>query len=79
MFRLRLCALSIIVLFAGMPLVGCDIPPITPPGINQDPTANAGADQNILVSERLEFNGRCSDFTAPQCGSENVRVVPIPT
>ncbi len=34
-----------------------DIGPITPPGINQAPTANAGADQTVEVGERVELNG----------------------
>lgn len=37
--------------------VACNIGPITPPGINQAPTANAGADQNVDVGERVALSG----------------------
>ena len=54
MFPLRLHMLFIVVLCAASLLAGCDIGPITPPPLNQAPTANAGADQTVDVGERVE-------------------------
>ncbi len=60
MFRLRLRMLFTIVLCAEMPLVGCNVGPIAPPGINQAPPADAGADQNADVGQRVCLNGLSS-------------------
>ena len=50
-FSLVLGASSLLALLAG-----CPISDLTLPGINQDPTANAGADRTIDVGQRVTLN-----------------------